>query len=177
MLHPGRVSIIDLSDLESCVERNLVIAQLMKSVLRQQDENYQAAILEGSSPTLTMVFIEEAHEFLSAQRIKQMKNLFEQVSKIAKRGRKRWLGLVFITQLHQHLPDEVLGLIYNWVLHKIADSTVISRLRRSISGLDDSMWDQLPALASGQAIVSFSSMARPLQVAIDPTPCRLLVVD
>lgn len=143
MLQPGRVSVIDLSDLESAVERNLVIAQLLKSVQRQQDENYQAAITAGKSPTPTMVLIEEAHEFLSAQRIKQMPVLFQQVSKIAKRGRKRWPGLVFITQLPQHLPDEVLGLINNWIFHKISDSTVISRLRRSISGLDDSMWDQM----------------------------------
>lgn len=177
MLQPGRVSIVDLSDLESAVERNLVIAQLLKSVQKQQDENYQSAIAAGKAPTPTMVLIEEAHEFLSAQRIKQMPVLFQQVSKIAKRGRKRWLGLVFITQLPQHLPDEVLGLINNWILHKISDSTVISRLRRSISGLDDSMWDQMPALAPGQAIVSFTSMARPLQVSIDPTPCRLLMVD
>jgi DNA helicase HerA-like ATPase len=177
MLQSGRVSIIDLSDLESAVERNLVIAQLLKSIQRQQDENYQAAILQSKVPTPTMVLIEEAHEFLSAQRINQMPVLFQQVAKIAKRGRKRWLGLVFITQLPQHLPDEVLGLINNWILHKISDSTVISRLRRSISGLDNSMWDQMPALAPGQAIVSFTSMTRPLQVAIDPTPCRLLMVD
>jgi hypothetical protein len=48
--------------------------------------------------------IEEAHEFLSADRISKMPVLFEQVSRIAKRGRKRWLGLVFATQLPQHLP-------------------------------------------------------------------------
>lgn len=76
-----------------------------------------------------MVFVEEAHEFLSGQRIKDMPVLFQQVARIARRGRKRWLGLVFITQLPQHLPDEVLGLINNWVLHKIGDSHVVSRLR------------------------------------------------
>ena len=54
---------------------------------------------------------------------------------IAKRGRKRWLGLVFVTQLPQHLPDEMLGLINNFILHKIADGTVVDRLRKSISGI------------------------------------------
>ena len=56
-------------------------------------------------PTPTMIFIEEAHEFLSAQRIRSMPVLFEQVARIARRGRERWLGLVFVTQLPQHLPD------------------------------------------------------------------------
>lgn len=124
-----------------------------------------------------MIFIEEAHEFLSAQRIRSMPVLFEQVARIARRGRKRWLGLVFVTQLPQHLPDEVLGLINNWVLHKIGDSNVVSRLRRSIGGVDDSLWSTLPNLAPGHAVVSFSNPSRPLMVAIDPTPCKLLMVE
>ncbi|MBP7146431.1 MAG: ATP-binding protein [Acidobacteria bacterium] len=101
--------------------------------------------------------------------------LFQQVARIARRGRKRWLGLVFITQLPQHLPDEVLGLINNWVLHKIGDVNVVNRLRRSIGGIDESLWRHLPALAPGQAVVSFTSLTRPLLVSIDPTPCRLLM--
>jgi DNA helicase HerA-like ATPase len=76
--------------------------------------------------------------------------LFEQVAKIAKRGRKRWLGLLFVTQLPQHLPDEVLGLINNFILHKISDGAVVDRLRKSISGIDKSQWGMLPGLAPGK---------------------------
>ncbi len=177
MLQPGRVSIIDLSDTDSPEINNLVIAQLLRGVQAQQDESYRAALEKNTRPPMTMVFIEEVHEFLSAQRIKDMPVLFQQVARIARRGRKRWLGLVFITQLPQHLPDEVLGLINNWVLHKVSDANVVSRLRRSIGGIDGGLWSQLPALAPGQAIVSMSSLARPLLVAIDPTPCKLLMVE
>jgi uncharacterized protein len=177
MLQPGRVTIVDLSDMESTEVRNMVIAQILKGIQRQQDRNYQEARQAGNRPIPTMVFIEEAHEFLSSQRIRSMPVLFEQVARIARRGRKRWLGLVFVTQLPQHLPDEVLGLINNWVLHKIGDSNVVSRLRRSIGGVDDSLWSSLPNLAPGQAVVSFSNLSRPLMVAIDPTPCKLLMVE
>jgi DNA helicase HerA-like ATPase len=177
ILRPGRVTIIDLSDMESTVVRNMVIAQILRGIQRQQDKNYQAARKVGERPDPTMVFIEEAHEFLSAQRIRSMPVLFEQVARIARRGRKRWLGLVFVTQFPQHLPDEVLGLINNWVLHKISDSNVVSRLRRSIGGVDDSLWSTLPNLAPGQAVVSFLNLERPLMVAIDSTPCRLLMVE
>ncbi len=106
-----------------------------------------------------------------------MPNLFEQVSRIAKRGRKRWLGLVFVTQLPQHLPRAVLGLVNNFVLHKINDAATITRLRASIPGIDDALWARLPGLAPGQAIASFTSMARPLLVAIDPAPSKLRMVD
>lgn len=178
MLKPGRVSILDLSDTDSPQINNLVIAQILRRIQLQQDENYKAAAATNAKkPTPTMVLIEEAHEFLSAERIRQMPVLFQQVARIAKRGRKRWLGLGFITQLPQHLPDEVLGLINNWVLHKIGDANVINRLRKSIGGIDDALWGRMLSLAPGQAVVSLSGLVRPLQVAIDPTPCKLQMVD
>ena len=177
MLQPGRVSIVDLSDTDSPQINNMVIAQLLRGLQQQQEVNYTEATRKNQAPTPAMLFIEEAHEFLSEQRISQMPVLFQQVARIARRGRKRWFGLAFITQLPQHLPDEVLGLINNWVIHKIADAHVVMRLRKSIGGIDEGLWNRLPALAPGQAIVSFTSMGRALQTAVDPTPCRLLLVD
>jgi DNA helicase HerA-like ATPase len=170
---PGQVSIIDLSGTDSPQINNLVIAELLRGVLERQDQNYKHYEAKESALTRTMVIVEEAHEFLSRERIKQMPVLFQQVARIARRGRKRWLGLTFVTQLPQHLPDEVLGLVNNFILHKIADDGVIARLRKSIGGIDDSLWSRLPGLAPGQAIVSMTSFARPLLVAIDPTPCSL----
>ncbi len=177
LLRAGRVSIVDLSDTDSPQVNNLVIAELLRGVQEQQEITYRAAVEAGRSPVPTVIFIEEAHEFLSAQRIQKMEVLFQQVARIARRGRKRWLGLVFITQLPQHLPDEVLGLINNWILHKVSDAGVVSRLKKSIGGIVESLWDRLPSLAPGQAIVSFTTFARPVQVSIDPTPCRLLMVE
>src|SRR5207245_11659897 len=89
ILQPCQVSIIDLSDTDSSQMNNLVIAQLLKGLLRQQNDNYQAAIEAGVPPTPGMILIEEAHEFLSAQRIRDMPVLFQQVARIARRGRQR----------------------------------------------------------------------------------------
>jgi hypothetical protein len=172
MLQPGRVSILDLSDSGEPKINNLVIAELLRGVQLQQEENYIASTKAGKTPTPVVIFIEEAHEFLSDQRIKQMPTLFGQVARIARRGRKRWIGLVFITQLPQHLPDDVMGLINNWILHKIGDATVLNRLKRSIGGINDSQWRHILSLAPGQAICSFVSLTRPLQVSIDPTQCK-----
>ena len=90
-----------------------------------------------------------------------MPTLHQQVERIAKRGRKRWLGLVFVTQLPQHLPDAILGLVNNFVLHKIGDASVIARLKRSVGGVDKALWSRLPRLAAGQAVVSLASLSRP----------------
>ncbi|HYL98965.1 MAG TPA: ATP-binding protein [Blastocatellia bacterium] len=172
MTRPGRVSIIDLSDTDSPAINNLVISEILRGLREQQEENYKASE-KGAPIRRVMIVIEEAHEFLSDKRIKQMPVLFDQVARIARRGRKRWLGLTFVSQLPQHLPNEVLGLINNYVLHKISDYNVIGRLKNSIGGIDQGLWDRLPNLAPGQAIVTAASMTRPLLVAIDPTACKL----
>lgn len=177
MTEAGRVTIIDLGDTDSPQINNLVIANLLRGIQEQQELNYQTAQESDLDMPRVVIMIEEAHEFLSASRIRQMPVLFQQVARIARRGRKRWLGLVFITQLPQHLPNEVLGLINSYILHKIGDANVISQLKRSIGGIDESMWDRLRTLAPGQAIVSATSLARSLIVAIDPTPCRLRMVE
>ncbi len=177
LAQPGKVSIIDLSDTDSPQVNNLVIAEFLRGLLEAQNENYREAVRNNTSQCRTMIIIEEAHEFLSAERIRQMPVLYQQVARIARRGRKRWLGLAFVTQLPQHLPDEVLGLVNNYILHKIGDANVINRLKRSLGGVDDSLWNRLPNLAPGQALVSMSSFARPLLVNIDPTPCKLRMVE
>ncbi len=177
MLRPGRVNVVDLSDTDSPAVRNLVIAELLRGVQQQQERLYREAVARDEQPTPVLVVIEEAHEFLSTQRIAKMPVLFQQVAKIARRGRKRYLGLCFVTQLPQHLPDEVLGLINNWIFHKIADAGVIARLKKSTGGIGDALWQTLPSLAPGQAVVSFTTMSRPLQTTIDPAPCQILMTD
>lgn len=180
---PGRVSIVDLSDMDAPYLRNLVIAQMLRMLQVKQDELYreQEVALRSRQQVTPLVkvniFIEEAHEFLSAQRIKQMPNLFDQVARIARRGRKRYLGLVFVTQLPGHLPDEVFGLINNWVLHKLTDTNVIQRLRKVVPMVTDATWKSLPNLAPGQAVCSFTHLTRPILVGIDPSPCKLRMVD
>jgi DNA helicase HerA-like ATPase len=177
MLTPGRVSIVDLSDTDSPQLNNLVIADILRGVQDAQEERYRKAAAAGKHVVPTLIIIEEAHEFLSANRISQMPVLFQQVARIAKRGRKRWLGLVFVTQLPQHLPNEVLGLLNNFIIHKVSDSSVISRMQRSIGSIDQSLWNRVPRLAPGQALASFSSFTRPLMLAIDPAPGKRLLVE
>jgi DNA helicase HerA-like ATPase len=179
LLTPGQVSVIDLSDTDSTVLNNIVIADLLRHLQRVQDDAYRAWESEAghARPPKVLIVVEEAHEFLSKDRIAKMPILFEQVARIARRGRKRWLSLVFVTQLPQQLPREVIGLVNNFILHKITDEGVLHTLRQVVAGIDESLWRRAPALAPGQAIVSFTHMARPLLVSVDPAACRLRLIE
>ena len=82
-----------------------------------------------------------------------------------------------MTQLPQHLPRQLFGLVNSYILHKITDSQVVSTLRRTVPGIEEGLWERLPGLAPGQAIVAFPHLARPLLVSIDPTPAELRLSD
>ena len=178
LLQPGRVNIFDLSDLDGTDLRNIVIADLLRGIQAAQERRYERweATSEGGPPR-TLVVVEEAHEFLARNRVARMPVLFGQVERIAKRGRKRWLGLAFVTQLPQHLAPQVSALINNWVIHKVADPAAISELRQSVSGIDDSLWKSVRGLAPGQAVVACGHMTRPVLTAIHPTSAQLRMVD
>lgn len=173
MLNTGKITIIDLSDLDSPILRNLAIAQVLRELQVEQEKAYETATAKGETPVPVNLIMEEAHEFLSSSRIRQMPTLYEQVARIAKRGRKRWLGLTFVTQLPQNLPDEVMALINNWILHKIQDESVVGRLKRTIPAIDQSLWRSLASLQPGQALVSLAHMRRPILTQVNPSTAKL----
>ncbi|MBZ9760107.1 ATP-binding protein [Mesorhizobium sp. CA8] len=176
MLAPGRVNIIDLSDLENMDVRNLAIAEILRGILIFQQEAYDEATAAGEKPLATNVIIEEAHEFLSAKRVTKMPTLRDQLVRIAKRGRKRHLGLTFVTQSPNDLPDEVLGLVNNWIIYKI-DDPIARRLRSFVPNADESLWHMVRSLGQGQALASFTHMRRPVIAAMDPSPGMLRMTD
>ena len=178
LLQPGLVSVVDLSDAGLTELSNIAVADVLRGIQEAQESAYRAFEAgRSAAPPRVLLVIEEAHEFLGAERIEKTPHLFAQLARIAKRGRKRWLSLAFVTQLPQHLPRAVFGLINNYILHKITDPQVVNVLRHTVSGIDESLWARLPGLAPGQAVVSFGHMTRPLLVSIDPAPCKLRMVD
>jgi DNA helicase HerA-like ATPase len=178
LVRPGRASVIDLSDAGMTELTNIAVADVLRGLQEAQESAYREFERgQAADPPRVLLIVEEAHEFLSEERIDKTPVLFQQVARIAKRGRKRWLGLVFVTQLPQHLPRQVLGLCNNFILHKLTDPLVAASLRKCIAGIDEGLWNRLPGLAPGQAIVSFGHMTRPLLVSVDPTPAKLRLVD
>jgi DNA helicase HerA-like ATPase len=175
MVAPGRVLVVDLAGMDAPQHRNLAISDVLRGVMAAQDALYEAAPA-GSKPK-TVVVVEEAHEFVSAERVKRMPTLFEQIQRIARRGRKRWLGLVFATQFPQHLPAELFTLCNNRILLRLGDEPTIARLRQSVGGVPESLWGRLKNLPTGQAIVSAQGIEPAMIVALDPGRCELRMVD
>jgi DNA helicase HerA-like ATPase len=178
MLRPGRVSVVDLSDAGLSELSNIAVADVLRGIQEEQDRAYREFEAgQGEAPPRVLLVLEEAHEFLGADRVRETPHLYEQISRLAKRGRKRWLGLCLVTQLPQHMPRQVLSMCNNFVMHKITDPQVVQSLRHTVSGVDESLWARLPGLTPGQAVVSFGHMSRPVLASIDPPAAKLRMVD
>jgi DNA helicase HerA-like ATPase len=87
--------------------------------------------------------------------------LLHQVLQIAYRGRKRWLGLCFVTQLSANLPNQLIGLCNSFVFHKVIDRLVVNRLKQQVGGVDDGLWDHMSVLAPDQAVSPSSTSPGP----------------
>ncbi|MBI3408171.1 MAG: ATP-binding protein [Planctomycetes bacterium] len=175
MLAPGRVLIFDMQGVDSPQHRNLAISDLLRGVTEAQEQVYAKA--PADKKPKTVIIIEEAHEFVSLERSKQMPTVFEQIQRIARRGRKRWLGLMFATQFPQHLPGELFTLCNNRILLRLSDEPTISRLKNSVGGVSDSLWTRLKHLPTGQAIISAQGIDPAMLVALEPGRCKLQMVD
>jgi hypothetical protein len=175
MVRPGRVLLFDLQGVDAPQHRNLAISDLLRGVMEAQDALYATAPADGKPKTV--ILIEEAHEFVSGERIKQMRTLYSQIERIARRGRKRWLGLLFATQFPQHLPGELFTLCNNRILLRLGDEPTIHRLKHSVGGVPDALWGRLPNLPTGQAIVSAHGIEPAMLVALEPGGSKLRLVD
>ncbi len=168
LLVAGRVSIFDVSYTADRL-KNLVIAQLLKKV-------FEAKVDDPSLPK-TLIFIEEAHTFISSERVGRMQETVEMLREIARRGRKRWLGLVFISQQPAHLPAEIFELCNTRIVHNIKSAANLRSLRLTGGDVSEEMWNLVPSLGVGQAVISTPQYRDPLVVNVRPCTTMRQFVD
>ena len=156
-LVPGKVTVFDLS-YTGDYEKNLLIAQLLERVFKQKRDD--------SSLPKTMIMIEEAHTFVSRENKDRMLQTIRKLKEIARRGRKRWLSLCFISQQPAHLPSEIFELANTRIVHNIRSKNNLDVLKLSSGDVTEEMWDSVPALNPGQAIINSPQFKNSLVVEV-----------
>jgi uncharacterized protein len=159
MLVPGRVSVLDVS-VANDVVKNLVTADLLRKMFA-----YKVA-RENAPPTL--VVIEEAHSFISKEKAQTMHATMQMVRNVARRGRKRWLSLAFVSQQPGHLPPEIFELCNTRFVHALRSVHNLEVLMATSGDIGREMWDRCPLLGVGEAIVTSPQLKRPAVVTIRP---------
>jgi hypothetical protein len=164
LLQSGRVSVIDVSGVTNDAAKNLSIAWLLRLVFESK--------LANSDAPRVLVVIEEAHTFISRESRDRMTATLDMLKLIARRGRKRWLGLVFISQQPSHLPDEIFELCNTRFIHSIKSEYNLNPLRKTSGDVVAELWDMVPALGPGQALLTSPQFNHTILVDVRPSQSR-----
>jgi DNA helicase HerA-like ATPase len=167
LLEESHVTVIDVS---GCTERlkNIVIYDLLRKVFQEK--------LSGNA-TKALVVVEEAHSFISRDKSQKMSETIEMIREIARRGRKRWLGLCFISQQPSHLPNEIFELCNTRIVHTIKSQANLGALKLTAGDVSEEMWNNVPSLGVGQAVISSPQLRDPIVVNIRPCKTKREFVD
>jgi uncharacterized protein len=165
---PGHLSVIDMSDSREQHVVNIVIADLLARMY-----HYKMSLTENEN-TKRSVFltIEEAHGFVSREKQDRMEQTLDQLRRIARRGRKRWLALHFVTQSPQHLPSELFELANNKIIHQTTGTENLRVLKAAAGTVNEAIWEDVPSLGKGRAIIVSSQYPHPLIVQIRPASSK-----
>lgn len=158
LCYPGRLAVIDMSDCGSQQVANIIIADLLARIYRYkmrltEEQNVQRKVI---------ITLEEAHGFVSRERQSQMTQTLDQLRRIARRGRKRWLCLHFVTQSPQHLPAELFELANNKIIHQMTGSENLRVLKAAAGMVNEAIWGEVPSLGRGRAVIVSSQYPHPI---------------
>ncbi|MEM2122269.1 MAG: ATP-binding protein [Candidatus Bathyarchaeia archaeon] len=168
LLKAGQATVVDFSDADDYV-RNLVIANLLDAIFKYKMENIE-------TPNLLIV-IEEAHTFISRYKRDRMLATLMMLVELARRGRKRGICLGFVTQQPAHLPSEILELCNTRIIHRMSSTANIHVLKESTGNVPDPLWDMLPSLGRGEALVSSPRYTRAVTVKVRPVKSMRIAIE
>jgi len=161
---PGHLTVIDMSDCDDREVKNIIIADLLARMYRYKMDLDE----ETNKQRRVMLTIEEAHGFVSRENKGKMEQTLSQLQRIARRGRKRWLILHFVTQSPQHLPAELFELANNKIIHQMTGTENLRVLKLAAGTINEGIWDDVPSLGIGRAIVVSRQYPHPIMVRIRP---------
>jgi len=165
---PGRISIIDVSE-SSDIVRNICIAHLLKEIFDHKTRS------SGSAPII--IFLEEIHTFLSKAKRKTMTATLTMLTEMARKGRKRGIGLGLVSQQPALVPSELIELCNTRFMHRISSEPNLQALRNSTGSVADSLWDLLPSLGNGEVLISSPGFYHAVVAQIRPNMSKRLRVE
>jgi DNA helicase HerA-like ATPase len=176
LLVGGRVSIFDVSETDDR-SRNIAIAYILQSVFNKVTETAVGENIPDTDvprPKILLV-IEEVHTFVSKQSVDKMKSVLDSLQTISRRGRKRWLSLALVSQQPGHVPEELFELANTRFIHQLKSATNIAPVKQTTGGVHDALWSIIPALGSGQCLLTGRTFRNPLLINVRPAKSKRLL--
>ena len=175
LLVPGRVSVFDVSETDDR-SRNIAIAYILQSLFARVTEIAVGETIPetGVPRPKVLAVLEEVHTFVSKQSVDKMKSVLDSLQTISRRGRKRWLSLALVSQQPGHVPDELFELANTRFIHQLKSATNIAPVKQTTGIVNETLWSTIPALGSGQCLLTGRTFRNPLLVNIRPAQSKRL---
>ena len=116
----------------------------------------------------SLLVIEEAHSFMSRERVQAMQATLQMLRNVTRRGRKRWLSLAFVSQQPGHLPQEIFELCNTRLVHTLRSMHNLEALMATTGDVTRELWSRCPLLGTGEAIMSTPQFHRSVIATIRP---------
>ncbi|AKJ64777.1 ATP-binding protein [Kiritimatiella glycovorans] len=156
------ITILDLSGIPSAVLNDLVGA-LLRIIY---DALFWARKLpEGGRERPLLVVLEEAHAYLSADSSEAASMA---VRRIAKEGRKYGVGLMLVSQRPSEIDSTILSQCGTICAMRLANETDRGHVTSAASDSLKGLFDMLPVLRTGEAIIVGEAVSLPIRTLIDP---------
>jgi hypothetical protein len=159
---PAPITILDLSGIPSTVLNDLVGALLR--IL--YDALFWARNLpEGGRERPLMIVLEEAHAYLGAE---HSGPAAAAVRRIAKEGRKYGVGMMIVSQRPSEIDSTILSQCGTIFAMRLANETDRGQVTGAASDNLKGLFDMLPVLRTGEAIIVGEAVSLPIRTLIAP---------
>lgn len=156
------ITILDLSGTPSTVLNDLVGALLR--IL--YDALFWARNLpEGGRERPLMIVLEEAHAYLGKEHVGPAASA---VRRIAKEGRKYGVGVMIVSQRPSEIDPTILSQCGTIFAMRLANDVDRGQVAGSASDNLKGLFDMLPILRTGEAIIVGEAVSLPIRTLIDP---------
>jgi len=144
LIKPKHMSVIDLAGLQRNVSQYIVQKTL--------DDVWNLAVTGGLQFPIFVV-LEEAHNFAPGMQNMSRSACQEIIEKIAAEGRKFGIFLLVVTQRPGKISSNVLSQCNSQIIMRLTNPEDMSAVRRSSEGLSEDLFNDLPGLNKGEAVV------------------------
>ncbi len=157
LAQPGRLSVIDISDIDDLKKKQLIVAYFSKKLF--------SARRKGTIPPF-MVLVEESHNFAREKAPRGSSISKGIIEKIAREGRKFGASLCLVSQRPVQLSTTALSQCNTNIILRVTNPYDIKHIGESCEGIDKPMLDAITTLRVGEAMIIGEAVNHPVFVKV-----------
>ena len=162
-IEPGKVNVLDLSQVDEYVA-TVLVSHILRNSLQRSKESAHSENKEDLMANSVFFILEEAHILAPKKRDSDSKRW---IQRVAREGRKFGLGLCLVSQSPKTVDHDALSQMNNMIILRLVEPEDQRHVQSASESLSQDLVNQLPSLNVGEAVVLGLMSKVPTLVKID----------